>query len=187
MESSGREPTVLVVDDEEAVADAYSAQLRSEYDVRTAYGGEDALATIDEAVDVVLLDRRMPDISGDEVLERIRERSLGCQVVMVTAVDPDFDIVEMPFEEYLQKPASKAELVEAIDRQVTVTEYDERFAEFVEVTSKVTLLEEEKSTRELEQSDELQQLRDRAQELRHDLDQTVGEFEDSKTAFQNLL
>lgn len=179
--------TILIVDDEPSITDLYALRLEDEYEVRTAYSGEEALEKIDDAVDVVLLDRRMPDLSGDEVLARIRERSLDCRVIMVTAVDPDFDIVDMPFEEYLQKPASKAELVEVIDRQVRVGEYDDRFSEFVEVSAKVTLLEEEKSSRELAESEELQQLRERAQELRRDLDETVDEFEDSAAAFEHLL
>ena len=77
------------------------------HDVRTAYGGEEALEKADEDVDLVFLDRQMPDMSGDDVLERVRERGLDCRVVMVTAVDPDFDIVEMPFDDYLTKPVMR--------------------------------------------------------------------------------
>ncbi|PSP15165.1 DNA-binding protein, partial [Halobacteriales archaeon QH_10_67_13] len=86
--------TVLVVDDERDVADAYAAQLEEEFIVMTAYGGQQALDWIDASVDVVLLDRRMPDISGDEVLEKIHGRDLQARVAMVTAVDPDFDIID---------------------------------------------------------------------------------------------
>jgi CheY-like chemotaxis protein len=69
--------TVLIVDDESEVADVYALRLREEYETRTAYGGEEALDTIDSDMDVVLLDRRMPDLSGDEVLERIRSDYTG--------------------------------------------------------------------------------------------------------------
>ena len=64
--------TVLVVDDEEMVADAFSLLLERWYTVRTAHGGEEALSLVDGDVDVVLLDRRMPDRSGDEVLRDLR-------------------------------------------------------------------------------------------------------------------
>ncbi|MFB6105679.1 MAG: response regulator, partial [Halobacteriaceae archaeon] len=70
MSPEGARPTVVVVDDEEGIAEAYSYWLSDEYDVRTAQSGAGALETIDEDVDVVLLDRRMPDRSGDEVLDR---------------------------------------------------------------------------------------------------------------------
>ena len=110
--------TVLVVDDEEEVADVYALRLRNEYDTRVAYGGEDALETIDVDVDVVLLDRRMPDIPGDEVLEQIREKGYDCRIIMLTAVDPGLDIVEMPFDEYLVKPVEKDTLRNCVRRQL---------------------------------------------------------------------
>jgi len=187
MAGSSREATILVVDDEEAVADAYTAQLRRDYETRTAYGGEEALDEVDDDVDVVLLDRRMPDRSGDDVLDAIRERGLDCRVIMVTAVDPDFDIVDMPFEDYLQKPAGREELVEAIERQLLASDYDRRFTEFIELNTKVGLLEDQKSTQQLENDDDVQEIKARAEQLKSELDDTVSEFDDSKAAFQDLL
>ncbi|ESS07881.1 MAG: response regulator containing CheY-like receiver, AAA-type ATPase, and DNA-binding domain protein [uncultured archaeon A07HN63] len=52
-------PTVLVVDDESDVADLYAYRLEDAFSVRTAYSGEEAIETVDETVDVILLDRRM--------------------------------------------------------------------------------------------------------------------------------
>ena len=62
------EGTVLVVDDEPSLAELYSMQHAEEYEVRTATGGPEALDLVDEEVDVALLDRRMPRMSGDELL-----------------------------------------------------------------------------------------------------------------------
>ena len=95
MTASAGAPRVLIVDDEERVADTYDLRLRDDYDTRVAYDGETALELVDEDTDVVLLDRRMPELSGDEVLEEIRNRGLDVRVVLLTAVDPDFEIVEM--------------------------------------------------------------------------------------------
>ena len=53
-------PTVLVVDDERDLADLYAAWLEMEYEVVTAYGGEEAIDTMDRSVDVALVDRLMP-------------------------------------------------------------------------------------------------------------------------------
>ncbi|SDK10350.1 hypothetical protein SAMN05216226_11827 [Halovenus aranensis] len=53
MDTTTSETTILLVDDEQDVADAYTAQLQSDYDTRTAYGGEDALERVDDEVDVV--------------------------------------------------------------------------------------------------------------------------------------
>lgn len=184
---AAEDTTVLVVDDETAVADAYTAQLQREYDVRTAYGGEEALDAVDSAVDVVLLDRRMPVKSGDEVLDEIRDREIGCRVIMVTAVDPDFDIVDMQFEEYLQKPVDRDDLHDAIQTQLAATEYDEQLDEYLELNTKIGLLEEEKPTQELEQSEDVQEIKERAETLKDDLDETVMEFDEPTEAFQNLV
>ena len=72
------QPTILVVDDERQLADLYATWVGDDYAVRTAYDGQSALEQADEAVDVVLLDRHMPDLTGDEVLGRIRDRGLDC-------------------------------------------------------------------------------------------------------------
>lgn len=187
MGAAEEDTTVLVVDDETAVADAYTAQLQRDYDVRTAYGGEEALDAVDSSVDVVLLDRRMPAISGDEVLDEIRERDLDCRVIMVTAVDPDFDIVDMPFEDYLQKPVDRDDLHTAIQNQLAASEYDEQVDEFLELNTKIGLLEEEKPTQELEQSEDVREIKERAEDLKEDLDETVMEFDEPSEAFQNLV
>lgn len=72
-------PEVLMVDDEKKVADAYALRLEGVADVTVAYGGREALETIDDQrpPDVVLLDRHMPGLSGDEVLERLGNRTSG--------------------------------------------------------------------------------------------------------------
>jgi CheY-like chemotaxis protein len=178
--------TVLVVDDEQEVADVYALQLENDYDVRVAYGGEAALEAIDDDVDVVLLDRRMPDLSGDEVLDRIRERGIDCRVVMTTAVNPDFDIVEMPFDDYLCKPIDGTVLRDAIDQQLAAADYDASIEEYYSVTSKLALLETEKSAQALKDSDEYQQLKERADRLREHMDDQLDDFDDLETAFQQL-
>ena len=186
MTESSEDPAVLVVDDEAEVADVYALRLRGEYDVETAYGGAAALETVDDSFDVVLLDRRMPDVPGDDVLPAIRDRGLDVRVIMITAVDPDFDIVEMPFDDYLCKPVEKRDLVGAIDQQLTATRYDERLTEYLEVTSKLALLEAEKSAAELDGNEQIGELRDRADRLKADLDETLAEFDDATAAFQEI-
>ncbi|WP_423750819.1 response regulator [Salinirarus marinus] len=80
--------TVLIVEDERALVDLFSNWLSDDFDVRTAYDGEQALAKIDDEVDVVLLDRRMPGLSGDDVLERVRERDIDA--TLAEFEDSDF-------------------------------------------------------------------------------------------------
>jgi len=120
------EPRVLMVDDEKQVADAYALRLEDVADVTVAYGGEEALSVVEEGrpPDVVLLDRHMPGLSGDEVLAELRDRELTTRVIMVTAIDPDLGIVEMPFDDYLSKPVDRADLHAAVDQQCQVLAYE---------------------------------------------------------------
>ena len=110
---------LLLVDDEPELVDIYEMWFEEKYATRTAHSGQQALEVFDEDIDAVLLDRRMPGMSGDEVLERLREEGHGCPVVMVTAVEPDQGIVELPFDEYVIKPADRAELLETVERALS--------------------------------------------------------------------
>ena len=145
-------PRVLIVDDEERVAETYELRLGADYETETALSGEQALRTIDESFDVVLLDRRMPGLTGDEVLEEIRKRGLDCRVVMLTAVDPDFDITEMEFDDYVIKPVEREQLRTVVARALSISEYNERMQELSSLKLKRNVLEVELPPRDLEHS-----------------------------------
>jgi len=183
--TSGR-PTVLIVDDERDIADIYTLQLQDSYDVRTVYGGPEAIEAIDETVDVMLLDRRMPELSGNDVLDRIRAEGHDCRVVMVTAVDPQFDIIEMPFDDYLCKPVDKETLLAAIEQQLTAKQYDETVSELFRATSKLTVLESEMSGAELEASEEYQRLKEATTAMRTDAESLMSELDDFEAAFKAI-
>jgi DNA-binding response OmpR family regulator len=170
-------PHVLVVEDERDIADLYAAQLREAYDTTVTYDGEQALQVLDErgdGVDIVLLDRLMPGLSGDEVLAAIRDRELSCSVAMVTAVDPDFDIVQLGFDDYLTKPVSEARLRETVERLVAQSTYDEQVREHLAMVRTRTLLEAEKGSRELAESEEYTQLRKDIVDSRRQLDDALS-------------
>lgn len=187
-DSSDSPPTVLIVDDERDLADLYAAWLADKYTVQTAYGGEDALEQYAEEIDVILLDRRMPDLSGDEVLSTIRDRESNCQVVMVTAVDPDFDVLDIGFDGYVTKPVDSDELHTVIEHMLTRREYDERVQTYYRLVAKRAALEAEKSDDELAESDEFSELKQRITELESEVDVTIGEFDDVdfEAAFRDL-
>ncbi|WP_255198623.1 HalX domain-containing protein [Halorarius litoreus] len=185
--SDGR-PTVLVIDDEPDLADLYAAWLTSEYDVRTAYGGGAALEEIDEEVSVALIDRLMPDLSGDEVLERIREEGYDCRVAMVTAVEPDFDIIDMGFDDYLVKPVRREELQGVVESLLKRTTYDAQLREYFSMVSKRAALESQKSDRELAESEAYASLTEDIEALSAQLDETTASLDaaDFEVALRNL-
>jgi len=183
---SDAKATVLVVDDEPEVADAYSKLLATEYEVLTAYGGEEALDAVDDGVDVILLDRRMPELSGDDVLSAVRERELDLRVVMVTAVDPGFDILDMGFDDYLCKPVDAATLRAAVEQQLRAQSYGDQLDEFFEVTAKMGVLEARRLPGELDDDEEYRELADRADGLKEELSDIVDEFDDIAHAFDDI-
>ncbi|MBP1987428.1 HalX domain-containing protein [Halolamina salifodinae] len=179
-------PLVLVVEDESDLADLYAAWLGNSYRVRTAYGGREALEKLDADIDVVLLDRRMPGLSGDEVLDAIQQRGIDCQVAMVTAVEPDFDVLEMGFDDYLVKPVAREELLDTVGDLERRSSYDAGVQELFSLASKKALLEAEKTDAELAENEEYQQLEARLAELREELDTTI-ESMDSQGEFDSLF
>jgi DNA-binding response OmpR family regulator len=168
--------TVLVVDDERDLADLYAAWLSGEYDVRTAYGGQEALDTLNGDIDVALIDRLMPQVSGDEVLEQIRQSSYDCRVSMVTAVEPDFDIIEMGFDEYIVKPIRREELTGVVESLLSRSAYDSQLQEFFSLASKRAALQSQKGQHELENSEAYHQLTERVEQLRTELDRTAEDL-----------
>lgn len=166
------ETTILAVDDEPLVAEAYALWL-SEYTVHTAMDGESALSQLDETVDIVLLDRQMPDLSGDEVLERIRERGHDCRVAMVTGTEPDFDTVEMGFDTYITKPVDRDALRETVSRLVGLSSYDEDVMEYFALAQKRAALDAEKNASERAASPEYTELVSSIRELKGNIDANV--------------
>lgn len=178
MTAADESPVVLIVDDEQDLADIYAEAIGDECITRVAYGGRQALELMDEDVDIVLLDRRMPDLSGDEVLEEIHASGYDCQVVMVTAVDPDFEIIELGFDAYITKPISTTDLVDVIERTVNRATYDEQLREFFALQETKKALENEKKGSDLRMNAEYVELENRIETLSRQLKTTLDRFDE---------
>ena len=182
------DPSVLVVEDEPDIAALYAGFLEADYDVDLAKTAADAIERVDGSVDVVLLDRRLPDGSGDEVLEHIREAGHDCRVAMVTAVEPDFDIIHMGFDLYLTKPVSRSKLLAAIETLLTRTEYDDLIQEAAALASKRAVLNAQKPAAQREGNEAYAELVDRLERLDADIDE-LGETlssDDYRAMFRDL-
>ena len=168
---------VLVVDDEPDVAEVQAVRLKTAYETSVAYGGEDALEQAGPGVDAILLDRRMPDIHGDEVLARLRDRGYEGIVIMVTAVDPELNILEMEFDDYLQKPVDQETLLSTLARHLDAPDTDDSLDEFFRITSKLQLLEADRTAEQLAASSEYAALKQRADELEQSLRAEMDDFD----------
>jgi DNA-binding response OmpR family regulator len=169
--------SVLVVEDETHLADLYADYLRGEHEVRVAYGGEEALEMVDEAVDVVLLDRRMPVVNGNEVVAGIQDRDLECRIAMITAVNPDFDIIELGIDDYLVKPVSREDVISVVERLGTITEYNERVQRLTSKKLKRNVLEVEKTRAELDDSEQFQTLCEDIEDLKAEVEELADQLD----------
>jgi two-component system, OmpR family, response regulator RegX3 len=103
---------VLIVEDEDAIAEPLAARLRREgHEVSRVVSGRAALAAPEP--DLVLLDLRLPDLDGYEVCRQLRARS-GVPIIMVTARGEEVDRVvglELGADDYMVKPFGFRELL----------------------------------------------------------------------------
>ena len=178
MDPTTDDPTVLAVDDDEAHLELFAIWLEEAYDVRTAADGAAALERFDRTVDVVLLDRNMPGLSGDEVLTRLRSRPGHCRVVMVTGADLDDRAIPLPFDDYLVKPLARADLEDALERALRHANYGRLQDELYTVASRIAILETHIDGRKLEGNDDYRTLKDRFETLQAEFDALTGDFGD---------
>jgi len=104
-----RKPVLLVVDDEPGMLGLIQRFAGpAGFDVHTNESATDAIATIREcAPDVAIVDLRMPEVGGLDVLRAIREAQPECRVILMTAhaeVDSAIEAVKLGAMDYLSKP-----------------------------------------------------------------------------------
>ena len=110
-------PTILLVEDEDALATLLQYNLEKEgYEVVVAGDGEEALVMIDEKLpDLVVLDWMLPKVSGIEVCRRLRQRpeTRNLPIIMLTARGEESDRIrglDTGADDYVVKPVSMSEL-----------------------------------------------------------------------------
>ena len=112
---------ILIVDDEPNIVDSLEFLMRgSDYEVRVARNGEEALQLAESfRPDVVLLDVMMPQRSGFEVCQKIRENPAlrDVKIIMLTAKGRDVEKekgLDLGANTYVTKPFSTKELMNTV-------------------------------------------------------------------------
>lgn len=123
--------TILVIDDEKNIREGLSAALELEgYSVRLAADGREGLAQIEKGdIDLVITDLRMPGISGEEVLSRVRGESPGIPVIVLTghgSIDTAVDAMRNGAYDFLTKPLSLDRLTLIVKRALAGRELEIR-------------------------------------------------------------
>ncbi|PXW92698.1 DNA-binding response OmpR family regulator [Streptohalobacillus salinus] len=114
---------VLVVEDEIKLARAIELELEYEgYDVEVCHDGKEGLAFIlSDVFDLVLLDIMLPELSGIDVLRRVRKQGVFTPIILLTARDQVYDKVaglDYGADDYLTKPFEIEELLARIRVQL---------------------------------------------------------------------
>ena len=144
MSSESSKYKILVVDDEKRMVRFIQLNLEQDgFQVLTAYNGKEALEQVrTQLPDLILLDIMMPDISGFEVLKRIREVNT-VPVIMLTAKGEEDDRIqglELGADDYITKPFSPREMVSRIRAVLRRTRsFKEDQVDLIKVDDRLTI------------------------------------------------
>ena len=123
--------TILIIDDEKNIREGLSAALELDgYSVKLAANGAEGLALIEKGdIDLVITDLRMPGISGEEVLAKVRGESPGIPVIVLTghgSIDTAVDAMRNGAYDFLTKPLSLDRLSLIVKRALAGRELEIR-------------------------------------------------------------
>ncbi|MEE9429960.1 MAG: sigma-54 dependent transcriptional regulator [Melioribacteraceae bacterium] len=126
--------TIFIVDDEPAILKLITHWVKNEweYNVRTFTNGTDLLESINENPDMVLLDIMLPDISGTELLKRIKRMNKHLPVIMLSAqgnIDVALECIREGAYDYFPKPVDKNRLQPAIKNAIRSFDLERRVDE----------------------------------------------------------
>lgn len=176
-------PKALVIEDNGDLAETYSIWLEQKCDVHTATRGTAGLSWFDPSIDVVLLDRRLPDIAGDRVCREIRSRDDDVQIALITAIEPGEDLVDIPCDDYLVKPVTKDDVLDTVRELLLRSQLDEELQRHFAIASKMAALENSSSN---DADAAITDLRRQAERTRARIDERLSELDDFEAAFQTI-
>jgi DNA-binding response OmpR family regulator len=110
---------VLFIEDEHALRTSYERYFRPRYDMAFARTGAEALSVLPQCrPDVAVVDMRLPDTDGIDLLRRLRTILPDLPVVITTAyvsIEPQLRVLDIPYSGYMVKPFDLDELGQRID------------------------------------------------------------------------
>ena len=131
----GKKPNILIVDDEVGPRESLGMILKSSFNVFTSEDGKQALQTIkDRTVDIVTLDLKMPVMSGEEVLKRIKEYDPTIEVVIITGygtLKSAVEAIKYNVFDYILKPFNVSDILATVKRCLERREMSLRMKDFL--------------------------------------------------------
>lgn len=131
---SGKKIEILYVDDEENNLVSFKATFRLKYNISIALGADEAMKILEKkAVEIIITDQRMPNITGIEFLEKVIEKYPDPVRILLTGyadMNAVIDAVNKgKIYHYLSKPWSEAELDETIQKAYEVFQANKQIKE----------------------------------------------------------
>ena len=133
-------PKILVVDDEDDMRSAITEIIAEKYDVESAASAKAALELVkSKSFDMALLDIRLPDMNGLDLLREIKKLDEKVYVIMVTAlkdIDLTVDAIRSGASDYMTKPFTAPDLLLAVQNHLELKGKKERLAAYLEEIDK---------------------------------------------------
>jgi two-component system response regulator AtoC len=133
--------SVLVIDDDPLIRKTLSSYLSKKgFEALVAEDGEEGIQKYEEHIpDLVILDIRLPDVDGLEVLGRIREKNPNASIIIMTAYDDmktTIEAIKLGAFEYLVKPLDYVELDLTIDKAFQIRSLEDKVSYLLEEKQK---------------------------------------------------
>lgn len=135
-----RPENILIVDDEESLLESLESLLKEEgYNVETADNGEHALEEIENnSYDLIVLDVRLPDFNGIDLLKKVRkmqEEDEESRVIIVTAYaseEAPIKALRLGADDYLMKPFDMDEFLHSVKRNIHIAELEKEREQYIQ-------------------------------------------------------
>lgn len=133
--------SILIIDDDPLIRKTLSSHLlKGDYEIVAAEDGEEGLQQYEEFMpDLVILDIRLPDMDGLEVLSKIREKNKNAHIIIMTAYDDmktTVEAIKLGAFEYLVKPLDYVELDLTVNKAFQMQNLEEKVSYLVEEQQK---------------------------------------------------
>lgn len=171
---------VVIVEDEESLAELFAYRLEDEYNTTIAPHAGDAIANITNETDFVLLDRRLPGMSGDKILEYINDEPITVNVIIISAIDPCEKVIHEPYDEYITKSVNNGEIKNAIQRVKLKNKFIKLFTEYVRKGEQAEILQSELNLTEQDENIDLQIIEDELKRMADEFNTVANKLADSK-------
>lgn len=178
---TGTDFVVLVVAKREEFARLYQAWLQEEgYSVEIVSSDDPSLTGPCGPFDAVILDREVSATDDPSIIEAARAGGNDRPIVLITTLDRVFDVIDLRLDDYVLKPASKADIVGALTRVLKRGEYGHAVQEFGRSVVTIALVRQGTTMEERSTNDAYGALVDRCLQLVAETYETVSQVDDEE-------